>query len=290
MRDVWNVESNDNALFVTAQCNNRCIMCCQPPVRRDDIDMLFEKNLKLIETAPEGINVVGITGGEPTLLRDRLFLLIEKIRSKMPSASIQLLSNGRMFSDWPYAKNLKDVGGDSLFVGIPLHSDYAGDHDYIAGVKGAYDETMLGLYNLDAAGVDIELRVVINSVNARRLPAMSDFIYKNLPFASWVAFMGMEHVGYAVSNERQIWIEPAEYKTQLAEAVKSLSDWGMDVSIFNVPLCLLDKNARRFSKRSISDWKVRYSECCGQCALKDECCGLFGTSRTEFKGLNAMEL
>ena len=56
-------------------------MCCQPPLLREDIDELFEKNLEAIESAPQEIKVVGITGGEPTLLGDKLFILIEKIRT-----------------------------------------------------------------------------------------------------------------------------------------------------------------------------------------------------------------
>lgn len=229
-----------------------------------------------------------LTGGEPTLLGEKLFALIQKIRTRLPNAAIQLLSNGRMFSDIQFAKRLKDVGGDNLFIGIPLHSDYIGDHDLIAGVNGAYDETMLGLYNLSTAGVEIELRVVINAINAHRLPLMSDFIYKNLPFVSWVAFMGMEHTGYAIANQKRIWIEPEDYKSDLEKAVMRLYGWGIDAAIYNIPLCLLSEDSRRFSKKSISDWKVKYSDCCKYCKKKNECCGLFGTSKKEYNGLMAL--
>jgi len=44
-RDI-DIKSNDNTLFVTEQCNNRCIMCCQPPKRVNDIDLYFEQNVK----------------------------------------------------------------------------------------------------------------------------------------------------------------------------------------------------------------------------------------------------
>ena len=106
MRTEWDINSNDNTLFVTAQCNNRCIMCCQPPLAHDDIGALYEKNIHIIESAPEGIKVVGITGGEPTLLGDRLFSLIEHIRRHIPSAAIHILSNGRNFSDLEYTRKL----------------------------------------------------------------------------------------------------------------------------------------------------------------------------------------
>ena len=39
---TFDISSNDNTLFVTEQCNNRCIMCCQPPQTADDIDALFQ--------------------------------------------------------------------------------------------------------------------------------------------------------------------------------------------------------------------------------------------------------
>ena len=62
----FDIQSNDNTLFCTSQCNNRCVMCCQPPASIDDIDRLFEENLKRVRTAPKDLSLIGITGGEPT--------------------------------------------------------------------------------------------------------------------------------------------------------------------------------------------------------------------------------
>lgn len=87
------INSNDNSLFVTAQCNNRCLMCSQPPLNRDDIDLLFDRNLAIIESAPSELTDIGITGGEPTLLGDKLFLLIEKIKEKLPESQISHVYN-----------------------------------------------------------------------------------------------------------------------------------------------------------------------------------------------------
>ena len=288
MRTEWDINSNDNTLFVTAQCNNRCIMCCQPPLAHDDIDALYEKNIHIIENAPEGIKVVGITGGEPTLLGDRLFSLIEQIRRRMPSAAIHILSNGRNFSDLEYTKKLKEVGGDNVFVGIPIHSDYYKDHDSIAGVNGSFEETMHGLYNLNSVGIDIELRIVINAINFRRLANLSNYIFKNIPFVSCVAFMGMEHTGYAVSNEKTIWIEPIEYRPELAKAVKTLASWNIDVSVYNIPHCLLDNSIWDYAQKSISDWKTRYLSTCEKCTMKDKCCGLFSTSKNIYKNIKSL--
>ena len=40
MRDTIDINSNDNVLFITSQCNNRCLMCCQPPNNNDDLEIL----------------------------------------------------------------------------------------------------------------------------------------------------------------------------------------------------------------------------------------------------------
>lgn len=285
MRGDFDINSNDNTLFTTARCNNNCIMCCQPPLNNDDIDELYERNIAIIDRAPKEIPIVGISGGEPTLLGDKLISLIEHIRKTLPDSDIHILSNGRNFKDIDYARRVAEVAGDKLFVGIPLHSDYYRDHDIIAGAKEAYNETMAGIFNLSAFGAAIELRIVINKLNYMRLPQMADFIQKNLPFVAWAAFMAMEHIGHAVSNERNIWIEPIEYVDKLTEAVLILAQWRKEVAVYNVPLCLIPEQIYPFAQKSISDWKNKYIPICDKCSLKSKCCGLFATSHKPFKGL-----
>ena len=170
MRDTIDINSNDNALFITSQCNNRCVMCCQPPLLRNDLDGYFQKNKALIDSAPRELRSLGITGGEPTLLGDRLFELLRHIRTKLPETEIHLLTNGRAFADKEYARKLAECGEGKILLGVPLHADSAGDHDAITQVKGSFEETMLGLYNLGRYDIGIELRVVITKMNYLRLP------------------------------------------------------------------------------------------------------------------------
>lgn len=282
----FRIDSNDNTLFTTARCNNNCIMCCQPPLDNDDIEELFERNIAIIDRAPKDIPIVGISGGEPTLLGDRLIDLIKHIRQTLPDSDIHILSNGRNFKDIDYTHRVVEAVDDKLFVGIPLHSDYYRDHDIIAGAKEAYNETMAGIFKLAAFGAAIELRIVINKLNFMRLPQMADFIQKNLPFVAWTAFMAMEHIGHAVSNERNIWIEPIEYAYQLEEAVLTLAQWRKEVAVYNVPLCLIPESIHPYAQKSISDWKNKYLPECDQCSLKSKCCGLFATSQKPFKQIS----
>ena len=286
MRDIIDIQSNDNALFVTGQCNNHCLMCCQPPVKRDDIDFFYEKNIRLIDSAPIELPTIGITGGEPTLLGDRLFDLIAHIRKRLPNTHIQILSNGRQFANGAYAEKLAQVSEGMVIVGVPFHSDSPIIHDRIAGAKNAYNQTLLGLYNLAANDIDIELRIVLTKQNYQRLPQMARFISKNLAFVSTVAFMAMEDIGYTIKNRNLIWIEPLDYMPQLQQAVQYLAQLEFDVSLFNLPLCLLPESLRSFAKQSISDWKNKYLPICDICSLKSSCCGLFTTSHSIFQGLH----
>ena len=288
MRGEFNLESNDNTLFTTSQCNNNCIMCCQPPLKVDDIDELYQHNVEIIKSAPKGIPVVGISGGEPALLGNCLIELIELIRKELPNSDIHLLTNGRLFKDSDYTQKVVKAADGKLIAGIPLHSDYFQDHDIIAGAKRAYYETIAGIFNLAALGATIELRIVINRLNYNRLPQMADFIHKNLPFVAWTAFMAMEHVGNAIKNEHHIWIEPQEYIHYLSNAVKIMYQWNMDVSIYNIPLCLLPDEMHVFARQSVSDWKTKYLEICNECTVKNQCCGLFATSKRIYKGLKTI--
>ena len=285
MRDIIDIQSNDNALFVTGQCNNHCLMCCQPPMKRDDIDFFYEKNIRLIDSAPIELPTIGITGGEPTLLGDRLFDLIAHIRKRLPNTHIQILSNGRQFADGLYAEKLAQVSEGMVIVGVPFHSDSPIIHDRIAGAKNAYNQTLLGLYNLAANDIDIELRIVLTKQNYQRLPQMARFISKNLAFVSTVAFMAMEDIGYTIKNRNLIWIEPLDYMPQLQQAVQYLAQLEFDVSLFNLPLCLLPEVLRPFAKQSISDWKNKFLPLCDTCTVKSQCCGFFFTSHSTFYGI-----
>lgn len=277
------IDSNDNFLFVTSQCNNCCLMCSQPPLNRDDIDSLFGNNMLILDSAPVGLKDIGITGGEPTLLKGKLFDLIEKIKCKLPDTEIHILSNGRAFKEREYVKELAKIGTDKLLIGIPLHSDYSHDHDCITQIEGSYVETMKGLYNLAEFGIKIELRIIINKLNYTRLYPLSDFIYKNLPFVNFISFMGLEDTGYTVKNYAKVWVDPEQYQIQLEKAVLNLATWRMDVSVFNLPYCCLPKSLYEFARKSISDWKVKYLSICEECNLKTGCCGLFSTSKNELK-------
>jgi hypothetical protein len=91
--------------------------------------------------------------------------------------------------------------------------------------------------------------------------------------------MGMENTGFALANQDLLWIDPLDYRADLACGVDILRASGVNVSIYNLPLCLLDRSVRDVAMQSISDWKNAYLPECDGCAARSCCAGFFSTGR-----------
>lgn len=272
---LYELSSESNAIFATARCNHRCIMCPQPPVAQEKDRTAF--NIELIKLFDKKTREVGITGGEPTMVGDRLFDLIRQIKKSCPKAAISILSNGVMFADMEYAAKLAACNHHDLQIDIPIFSDIASEHNRIVGAKTFY-KTVQGLYNLAQFSQQIGLRVVVHKQTYKRLPKLADFIYHNFPFVAQVAFMQMETTGLAEKNLMDLWIDPYDYNRELGEAVQLLNDRGITTYIYNAQLCVLSPELRPFAKQSISEWKDIYLSVCDGCCLKNECAGIFSTN------------
>lgn len=273
---VYEINSNHNALMATERCNHRCIMCPQPPILQEKDKTPF--NLQLISLFDKNTQEIGITGGEPTLIGDNLFVLINHIKKELPQTAISILSNGVKFADKEYAMKLAKCRHHDLQIDIPLFSDIAEEHNRIVGAKTFY-KTIQGLYNLALFRQRIGLRIVVHKQTYKRLPQFADFIYHNFPFVAQVAFMQMETTGLAKENFKDLWIDPYDYNEELREAVLLLADRGMKPYIYNAQLCVLPEDIRCYAQQSISDWKDIYIEECDGCTLKGQCAGFFESSR-----------
>lgn len=273
---LYERNSSHNAILATELCNHRCVMCPQPPVLMEKNRTAF--NQRLISLFDVSTQEIGITGGEPTMLGNELFDLIRSIQKHTPKAGISILSNGARFSDLSYARELASCKHFDLQVDIPIFSDIPSEHNKIVGAKTFY-KTVQGLYNLARYRVRIGIRIVIHKQTYKRLPQFAEYIYRNFPFVSQVAFMQMEMIGLALDNQNEVWIDPYEYKYDLEQAVLHLADRGMNPVIFNAQLCILPPSIRQYAHRSISSWKGIYIDECIGCSLQEQCAGFFNANR-----------
>lgn len=278
--EIWVVyrrASTSNSLLLTEQCNSYCVMCSQPPKSGPD-GFLVDVALSAIPLFDRATAEIGLTGGEPTLLGDRLFEVLDCLRTNLPETAVHMLSNGRRFSDLAFTAEFSRHLPADFMAGIPLYSDLAYTHDFVVQAANAFDETIRGILNLACCQVPVEIRVVVQAANAGRLIELSEFLVRNLPFVAHVAFMGLEMMGFARPNAEAIWIDPAEYRDRLAAATRLLSDAGIPVSVYNHQLCTLDRSLWPFARKSISDWKREYLPECAECAVQQECGGFFFSS------------
>ena len=274
---LFRVNSEHNTLLLTERCNHFCLMCSQPPKNTDD-SWLLKDAFDLISLIPESTKNIGFSGGEPTLYGDDLIRLVLHAKTQLPNTSLDILSNGRAFSDPKYAKKFSDVNHPNCCIAIPLYSDDATLHDFIVQSNGAFDETIKGILNLKSLQQTVEVRIVIQKQTLKRLVELCEFIAKNLIFVDHVALMGLEMMGFTRSNLDQLWVDPFEYKDTLSEAVLILNAYGVKNSVYNHQLCVINKDVEGNYAKSISDWKNDYVKECVGCTRKSECGGFFSSN------------
>lgn len=264
---------NGNVLFATERCNSYCVMCSQPPRQVED-DWRVAQLCNLTKLIDKDEVSLAISGGEPTLLGTGLNRVINACAHSLPNTSIHVLSNGRHFSDTGYAGTFTDIH-PNLSWGVPLYGSHYGLHDYVVQSAGAFAETMRGLYALHTAHQRIEIRVVLLKPVVEELKLLAEYLYRNLPFVEHIALMGVEPIGFARAHHQDVWMDPEDMGPILFESVEYLAHRGLNVSLYNLPLCALPRPLWPYAKRSISDWKQRYLPACHACSVQDQCAGVF---------------
>lgn len=68
--------------------------------------------------------------------------------------------------------------------------------------------------------------------------------------------------GNAAKNKNRVWISYPDAFRVSKKAIDLLIGAGIDVGLYNFPLCAVDKMYRSLCEKSISDYKIRYTERC----------------------------
>ena len=275
---VFRVNSRYNTFLLTEQCNHYCLMCSQPPKKIDD-SWLFDQAMRVIEMIPKNTLYIGFSGGEPTLNSNSFIELLRKTKLTLPETGLDVLTNGRAFSDESYAKSVANVDHPKCTFGIPIYSHDPDRHNYVVQAKDAFDETVRGILNLKANKQKVEIRIVIHQQTIDHLIETCKYITRNLVFVDHVALMGLEITGFTRANLDKLWIDPYDYKDTLSEAVRILNQYGIPTSVYNHQLCTVNDDVRNNYQKSISDWKNEYVAECEGCSQMNDCGGFFSSSK-----------
>lgn len=271
-----------HTLFLTNRCNSYCLMCSQPPTTHDD-SWLIEQAIDVVRHVRRPPAVVGISGGEPLLVADGLRRLLRAIETAWPDTAVEVLTNGRLLHDAAVVAKVFDDPPRNVRWLVPLYGHADMLHDFVVQSPGAFDETIDGLLTLQALRQPVQLRIVLVQPVIEVLDELCRFIGQNLPFVEYVALMACEPTGFALANRDLCELDLLDATPMLVRASAVLARHRVRHLFMNAPLCALPRGLWPLARRSISDWKSVYADECSQCAVREECCGLFAWHEKNWK-------
>ena len=273
---VYNNCAPDNFFFVTGNCNSNCVMCPSPDVSRREAER--GSAAKLIEIAthiPTSAHHLTITGGEPFMLGEEIFEFISYLKEKFRNTEFLFLTNGRIFSVKKYLYSLFDTIPSNSTIAIPLHGSTFEVHDRITRTPGSFAQTIQGIKQLLRGNVRVEIRLVINKLNLYDLDRIAQLIIHELSEVAYVSVISMEMTGNAWINKDLVWVPYSEAFRACKAPIRNLLENGINVKLYNFPLCTVDQEYWPLCEKSISPEKVRFTDECCQCRYQRSCGGIF---------------
>lgn len=279
--------SSDNAIVTTLQCNSNCFMCpCSENSRKLSGISTLEEMQEIIRYIPRSAKFLTITGGEPTLLKDDFFCLLKILQYEFDETRFLLLTNGRAFADYRFTERFIECIPNNIRVGIPIYGYNEETHDKITQTKGSFKQAVIGIHNLLHYNIETEIRIVLTKQNIDNMERIARYIIKYFRGIACVNFMGLELMGNAVKNKEEVWLPYDEAFLKSKKAIRLLIANGIDTQLYNFPLCAVESSYWELCAKSISDYKVEFSEECLECDLKEICGGVFDSTKRviNFKG------
>lgn len=286
----YNDKSDDNFFFVTGSCNSNCVMCPSPDVTRKNVPETNVSDLiELAKHIPSDAPHLTITGGEPFLVGERIFPFIQYLKDSFPITEFLFLTNGRVFAIEKYLQKFVESVPCNSVVAIPVHGSCDSVHDSITRADGSFKQTKRGIKQLLKNNIRVEIRLVVSQLNIDDFDKIADLIISQFKGIEYVSVIAMEMTGNARVNKELVWIPYREAFDLIADSLKKLIENGVDVKLYNFPICTVQKPFWTLCEKSISENKVRFAESCDACKYKAACGGVFaGTFQLERDELKAI--
>ena len=159
-------------LDITNSCNLRCVHCYHPHHKNEGALSLVEwkQILSQYKTLIQRMKfrpAVVVCGGEP-LVSPLLWLILDYVKSEMPTAEISILSNGTLVTD-VIAERLKHY--PQVRFQVSLDGPDSHRHDQIRGT-GNFEKALRGIRILRKNGFGVN---VLSVLSAKTAPWMDDF-------------------------------------------------------------------------------------------------------------------
>jgi MoaA/NifB/PqqE/SkfB family radical SAM enzyme len=269
---------------LTWTCNNRCLFCLDSDVQSGEIRPAAEIRKEILQGIEESCQRLILSGGEPTIHPE--FIEFVSLGRDVGYDWIQAVTNGRMFAYRPFAFKAASAGLNE--VTFSMHAHTPALHDELVGVEGAFGQSLSGMDNLVAAGVVVNVDIVINAKNA---PHLTDIVkYFTKRGIGEFDLLWMVPFGRAWENRKELFPNPTRALPELREAINLAREAGAVVWTNRLPPRLLEGQeefiqdphkihdevrGRRQEFRRLLDYgevlRCKDEERCPQCFLHDYC-------------------
>jgi MoaA/NifB/PqqE/SkfB family radical SAM enzyme len=234
-------------------CNNNCRFCVQADNKSKGNRSFeeIERDLKDSRSRCEG---VVLTGGEVTIRPD--FLKLVCIAKQLGYRSIQIQSNGRMFSSMDFCKKTIEAGATEFSPA--LHGYCAEQHDYLTRAKGSFSQTVKGIMNLKSLGAYVLTNSVVVKPNYSTIPQLARLLVRLDVDQFQLAFV--HPMGNAEKNFENIVPSISLAAPYVHESLRIGMKAGKIVMAEAMPYCLMEGFEEQVAERIIPDTEVRGKE------------------------------
>jgi MoaA/NifB/PqqE/SkfB family radical SAM enzyme len=158
-----------NWVRLTFDCNNRCVFCLDSDTHDGAMRDREEVKRQILDGRRRDATRLILSGGEPTIHPDYVHFI--RLGALAGYRKIQTVTNGRLFAYPEFLRRCVDAGlGEITFS---LHGPNERVHDALVGVKGAFEQEIVGLKNAIADGrLVVNVDIVINRANVIHLAEM----------------------------------------------------------------------------------------------------------------------
>ena len=270
------IDTDDVCLFVTEKCNSNCVMCPMSLAsRKRGLTIPQEDWSALVDSMPENPAHITITGGEPFLEYRNLLPVMDQINRRFPHTEVLVLTNGRAFSIRDLFDELHPLITEQYCFAVPIHASNADLHDCITQSPGSFHQSIKGLKKLSETEARIEVRIVGHQHNLADLNSTFRMLVCSGIRIDVINLLAMEMMGCAAYNRNSLWVDYRTLCKSAEPGIRYALLNGIDVGLYNFPLCTIPKQMWPLAKQSITPSKVRYYEECQECREYNACGGLF---------------
>lgn len=261
-------------LPVWNHCNNKCLMCSNPP----DYAAIGEYSLEALQAAAAKFSKketdIYLTGGEPSL-NPCFFDLLAFLRARFPRARILMDTNGRMFAYPAFAARCVAIGNMEFQVSLCGYD--ARSHEAVTLTPDSFGQAVAGIKNLlllKERGAEVEVRFVLTRLSLGGLEKVYKFVRAKLPGIKALVLIFLEMEGHAGRNSKTVGLRYGEAVKPVEALFAGLKNPPFEVKLYHFPLCTLPPRLWKYAWRTLPDKEITFPAQCGLCKVKQYCLGV----------------